>query len=66
MVCLAVTMMGKAAGHESILPAAISARCRSLVPRGAGIVVGVKGRPLLTRSMALWHHLQQLRKYISE
>ena len=31
---LAVTLMGKAAGRESILPARISNHCRSLVPLG--------------------------------
>ena len=33
-VRLAVTLMGKAAGRESILPARITNHCRSLVPLG--------------------------------
>ena len=60
---LAVTLMGRAAGRESVLPAAITTRCRSLVPLGAGTVVGVTGRPLFTRLAAVWHHLQRLRQY---
>ena len=61
---LAVTLLGRAAGRESILQAAIATRCRTLVPLGAGMVVGVKGRPLFTRPAAVWHHLQRLRQYI--
>ena len=63
---LAVTLLGRAAGRESILPAAITTRCRALVLLGAGMVVGVKGRPLFTRPAAVWHHLQRLRQYSSE
>ena len=63
---LAVTLLGRAAGRESILPATITTRCRALVPLGAGMVVGVKGRPLLTRPAAVWHHVQRLRQYNSE
>ena len=58
--------MGKAAGRESFLPAPITNHCRLLVPLGAGPVVGVKGRPLLTRPMAVWHHLKRLQRYNSE
>ena len=65
MVRLAITVMGKAAGRESILPARITNCCRSLV-LGAGPVVGVKGRPLFTRPMAVWHHLKRLQRYNSE
>ena len=63
---LAVTLMGKAAGKESILPARITNHCRSLVPLRAGPVVGVKGRPLFTRPMAVWHYLKRLQKYNAE
>ena len=59
----AVTLMGKAAGKESILPARITNHCRSLVPLGPGPVVGVKKRALFTRPMAVWHHLKRLQKY---
>ena len=63
---LAVTLMGRAAGRESILPAGITTRCRSLVPLGAGTVVGVKGRPFFTRPLAVWHHLRRLQQYTSD
>ena len=63
---LAVTLMGKAAWKESILPARISNHCRSLVPLRAGPVVGVKGRLLFTRPMAVWHHLKRVQKYNAE
>ena len=66
VVHLAVTPMGKAAGRESILRARITNHCRSLVPLGAGPVVGVKGRPSFTRPMAVWHHLKCLQKYNAE
>ena len=66
VVCLAVTLMGKAAGRESILPARITNHCRLLVPPGVGPVVGVKGHPLFTRPMAVWHHLKRLQRYNSE
>ena len=66
VVRLAVTLMGKAAGRESVLPAPITNHCRSLVLLGAGPVVGVKGRPLFTRPMAVWHHLKRLQRYNSE
>ena len=66
MVRPVVTLMGKAAGRESILPARITNHCRSLVPLGAGPVVGVKGRPLFTRPMVVWHHLKRLQRYNAE
>ena len=66
VVRLAVTLMGKAAGRESILPARIINHCRSLVPLGASPVVGVKGRPLFTRPIAVWHHLKRLQWYNAE
>ena len=66
MVRLAVTTMWKAAGQDSILPVGISAQCCSLVSLGAGTIVVAKGQPVLSRPMALWHHLQRLCKYNSE
>ena len=44
----------------------ITTRCRSLIPLGAGTVVGVKGRPLFTRPMAVWHHLRRMQQYSAE
>ena len=64
MVRLAVTLMGK--GRESILPALVFHQRRSLVPLWASPVVRVKGRPLFTRPMAVWHHLKRLHRYNSE
>ena len=60
VVRLAVTLLGRVAGRESILPAAITTHCRSLMPLGAVPVVGVKGRPLFTWPMAVWHHPKRL------
>ena len=66
VVQLAVTLLGKAVEAESILSAATTTRCRSLVPRGDGTLVGVQGRPIFKRPMAVWHHLHRMRKYSSE
>ena len=63
---LVATLMGKAAGKESILPARITNHWCCLVPLGAGPVVGVKRRPLFTRPMAVWHHPKRLQKYDDE
>ena len=60
---LAVSLLGKAAGRESILPAELTNRCRSLVPLGAGTTAGVKGRPIFTRPAAVWHHLRRMQQY---
>ena len=60
---LAVSLLGKAAGRESILPAGFTNRCRSLVPLGAGATAGVKGRPIFTRPVAVWHHLRRMQQY---
>ena len=60
---LAVSLLGKAAGRESILPVGFTNRCRSLVPLGAGTIAGVKGRPVFTRPTAVWHHLRRLQQY---
>ena len=60
---LAVSLLGKAAGRESILPAGFTNRCRSLVPLGAGTTAGVKGRPIFTRPAAVWHHLRRMQQY---
>ena len=59
----AVSLLGRAAGQESVLPAGFTNRCRSLVPLGAGTTAGVKGRPIFTRPAAVWHHLRRLQQY---
>ena len=66
VVRLAVTLMGKAAGRGSFLLAPITNHGCSLVPLGVGPVVGVKGRPLFTRPMAVWHHMRRMERYNSE
>ena len=66
VVWVAVTLLGRAAGKESILPAAITMHYRSLMLLMAGPVVGVKGCPLFTWPMAVWHHLKRLQEYNSE
>ena len=45
---LAASLLGRAAGWESILPAGFTNRCRPLVPLGVGTTAGVKGRPIFT------------------
>ena len=60
---LAVSLLGKAARRESILPVDFTNRCRSLVPLGAGTTAGVKGRHVFTRPAAVWHHLCRLQQY---
>ena len=62
---LAVSLLGKAAGRESILPAGFTNKCRSLVPLGAGTTAGVKGWPVFTRPMAVWHHLRRMQHYVA-
>ena len=62
----AVTLLGRTLGKESILPAPMTTTCRSLVPLGAGTVVGVKGRPPFTRPMVVWHHLRWMQQYGAE
>ena len=60
---LAASLLGSAAGRESVLPAGFTNRCRSLVPLEAGTTAGVKGRPIFTRPAADWHHLRRLQQY---
>ena len=62
---LAVSVLGKAAGRESILLVDFTNRCHSLVPLGAGTTAGVKGKPVFTRPAAVWHHLCCLQQYIA-
>ena len=60
---LVVSLPGKAAGREFILPAGFTNRCRSLVPLRAGTTAGLKGRPVFTRPAAVWHHLRRMQQY---
>ena len=63
---LAVSLLGKAAGRESILPAGFTNRCRSLVPLGAGTTAGVKGRPIFTRPAAVWHQQYSAKRWAQQ
>ena len=54
---LIVTLLGKATEKESILPAKMTHHCRSLTSMGAGVFMGVEGRPLLTRPREVWGHI---------
>ena len=65
VIRLAASLLGRAAGRESILPAGFTNRCRSLVPLGAGTTAGVEGGPIFTRPAAVWHHLRRLQHYSS-
>ena len=60
---LITTLQGCSVGKESILPAKLTNSCKSLIPMGAGAVMGLEGRPLLTKPRNVWKHLQRLRKY---
>ena len=60
---LITTLLGCSVGKESILPAKLTNSCKSLIPMGAGAVMGLEGRPLLTKPLDVWKHLQRLRNY---
>ena len=63
---LITTLLGRSVGKESTLPAKLTNSCKSLIPIGAGAVMGLEGRPLLTKPLDVWKHLQRLRKYGEE
>ena len=60
---LITTLLGRSVGKESILPAKLTNSCKSLIPMGAQAVMGLEGRPLLTKPLDVWKHLQRLRNY---
>ena len=60
---LITTLLGCSVGKESILPAKLTNSCKSLIPMGARAVMGLEGRPLLTKPLDVWKDLQQLQKY---
>ena len=60
---LITRLLGRSVGKESILPAKLTNSCKSLIPMGVGAVMGLEGRPLLTKPPDIWKHLQRLRKY---
>ena len=61
MLRLIVTLVGKATERESIFPAKMTHHCRSLTSMRAGTVMGLEGRPIFTRPLAAWTHLERLR-----
>ena len=63
MLGLVVTLLGRATGQESILPAKMAPHRRSLISMGASTVMGIEGHPLLVLRKAVWQHLIRLRAY---
>ena len=63
---LMVTIMGRSIGWKSLLPAAKTNECRSLIAMGARPVMGLDECPIFTRLQAVWHHLMQLKAYGEE
>ena len=63
---LITSLMGKAVGQDTILPAKMTNHCKTLIPMGAGLVMGLEGRPLFTRPLEVSRHLQRLRTYGEE
>ena len=56
---LIVTLVGRATERESIFPVKITHHYRSLTSMGAGMVMGLEGRPVFTRPTAVWKHLER-------
>ena len=63
---LITSLMGRAIGQDTILPAKMTNHCKTLIPMGAGLVMGLEGRPLFTRPLEVSRHLQRLRTYGEE
>ena len=63
---LITTLMGRAVGQDTILPAKMTNHCKTLIPMGAGLVMGLEGRPFFTRPLEVSRHLQRLRAYGEE
>ena len=66
MLRLITSLMGRAVGQDTILPAKMTNHCKTLIPMGAGLVMGLEGRPLFTRPPEVSRHLQRLRTYGEE
>ena len=60
---LITTLLGRSVGKKTILPAKLTNSCKSLIPMGAGAVLGLEWRPLLTKPLDVWKHLRRPRKY---
>ena len=66
MLRLVVTLLGRATGQESILPAKMTHHRRPLISMGVGTLMGVEGRPLPVKPQTLWQHFIWLRAYGQE
>ena len=66
MLRLITSLMGRSIGQDTILPAKMINHCKSLIPMGAGLVMGLEGRPLFTRPLEVSRHLHRLRTYGEE
>ena len=66
MLRLITSLMGRALGQDTILPAKMTNHCKTLIPMGAGLVMGLEGRPLFTRPLEVSRHLHRLRTYGEE
>ena len=58
--------MGRAVGQDTILPANMTNHYKALIPMGAGLVMGLEGRPFFTRPLEVSRHLQRLRAYLCQ
>ena len=63
---LVTSLMARSIGRDTILPAKMTNHCKTLIPMGAGLVMGLEGRPLFTRPLEVSRHLQRLRTYGEE
>ena len=48
---LITSLMGRSIGQDTILPAKMTNHCKTLIPMGAGLVMGLEGCPLFTRPL---------------
>ena len=48
-----VTLLGRATERESVFPVRVTHHCRSLTSMGAGMVMGLEGRPVFTKPTAV-------------
>ena len=63
---LITSLMGRSIGQDTILPAKMINHCKTLIPMGAGLVMGLEGRPLFTSPLEVSRHLHRLRTYGEE
>ena len=66
MLRLITSLMGWSIGQDTSLPAKMINPRKTLIPMGAGLVMGLEGRPLFTRPLEVSRHLRRLRMYGEE